>query len=145
YHEGSPGHHMQLSIALESTTLPLFRRHVWYSAYGEGWALYAERVAGEMGLYDNPYNDFGRLSAEIFRAIRLVVDTGMLARGWSEERAVEYMMANSPIPEPSARSEIRRYLVWPGQAVSYKIGMQKLLELRESARRQLGEDFDIRG
>lgn len=145
YHEGSPGHHMQLSIALESTTLPLFRRHVWYSAYGEGWALYAERVAGEMGVYDNPYYDFGRLSAEIFRAIRLVVDTGMHARGWSEERAVQYMLDNSPIPEPSVRSEIQRYLVWPGQAVSYKIGMQKILELRETARRELGENFDIRG
>jgi uncharacterized protein (DUF885 family) len=145
YHEGSPGHHMQVSIALEREDLPLFRTNVWYSAYGEGWALYAERLAWEMGLYDNAYYDFGRLGAEIFRAIRLVVDTGLHARGWSQERAVRYMLANSAMPEAAARSEIQRYLVWPGQATSYKIGMLKLLELRERASEILGEDFDIRG
>lgn len=144
YHEGNPGHHMQSSIALEREDLPLFRTNVWYSAYGEGWALYAERLAWEMGVYDNPYYDFGRLGAEIFRAIRLVVDTGMHARGWSEERAVQYMLENSAIPETSVRSEIHRYLVWPGQATSYKVGMLKLLELRERAREALGEEFDIR-
>lgn len=144
YHEGNPGHHMQSSIALERTDLPLFRTNVWYSAYGEGWALYAERLAREMGVYDNPYYDFGRLGAEIFRAIRLVVDTGMHARGWSEEQAVQYMLDNSAIPETSVRSEIQRYLVWPGQATSYKVGMQKILELRERAKSALGESFDIR-
>ncbi len=144
YHEGNPGHHMQSSIALERSDLPLFRTHVWYSAYGEGWALYSELLAWEMGVYDNPYYDFGRLGAEIFRAIRLVVDTGMHAKGWTEEEAVEYMMANSAIPETSVRSEIQRYLVWPGQATSYKIGMLKLLELREHAKAGMGDSFDIR-
>ncbi|MBN7798064.1 DUF885 domain-containing protein [Parahaliea mediterranea] len=144
YHEGDPGHHMQGSIALEREDLPLFRTNVWYSAYGEGWALYSELLAWEMGVYDNPYYDFGRLGAEIFRAIRLVVDTGMHAKGWSEERAVRYMLDNSAIPEASVRSEIQRYLVWPGQATSYKVGMLKILELRERAREALGDDFDIR-
>ncbi len=144
YHEGSPGHHMQLSIALENRALPLFRTREWYSAYGEGWALYAEYLAWEMGLFDNPYYDFGRLGAEMFRAIRLVVDTGLHAKGWSEEQAVQYMLDNSAIPETSVRSEIRRYLVWPGQATSYKVGMLKILELRERASRALGDDFDIR-
>lgn len=144
YHEGNPGHHMQSSIALERDDLPLFRTNVWYSAYGEGWALYSELLAWEMGVYDNPYYNFGRLGAEIFRAIRLVVDTGMHAKGWSEERAVQYMLDNSAIPEASVRSEIQRYLVWPGQATSYKVGMLKILELRERAREALGDDFDIR-
>ncbi len=144
YHEGNPGHHMQSSIALERSDLPLFRTHVWYSAYGEGWALYSELLAWEMGVYDNLYYDFGRLGAEIFRAIRLVVDTGMHAMGWTEEEAVAYMMANSAIPETSVRSEIQRYLVWPGQATSYKVGMLKILELRERAKAEMGDDFDIR-
>lgn len=145
YHEGNPGHHMQSSIALERTDLPLFRTNVWYSAYGEGWALYAEQLAWEMGVYDDPYYNFGRLGAEIFRAIRLVVDTGLHARGWTEQQAIDYMLANSAIPETAVRSEIRRYLVWPGQATSYKIGMLKLLELRQRAQDSLGDDFDIRG
>ncbi|GAB3271671.1 DUF885 domain-containing protein [Parahaliea aestuarii] len=144
YHEGNPGHHMQSSIALERSDLPLFRSDVWYSAYGEGWALYSELLAWEMGVYDNPYYNFGRLGAEIFRAIRLVVDTGMHAKGWSEEQAVQYMLENSAIPETSVRSEIQRYLVWPGQATSYKVGMLKILELRERARAALGDKFDIR-
>lgn len=145
YHEGLPGHHMQIALSLENQSLPAFRRNVWYSAYGEGWALYSELLAAEMGVYDDPYNDFGRLAGEIFRAIRLVVDTGLHAKGWSQEQAVQYMLENSPIPEAKARSEIERYLVWPGQALSYKIGMNHILELREQARAALGEDFDIRG
>jgi acyl-homoserine-lactone acylase len=145
YHEGNPGHHMQVAIALEREDLPLFRNNVWYSGYGEGWALYAEQVAAEMGVYDNPYYDFGRLTAEIFRAIRLVVDTGIHAFDWSEEQAVQYMLDNSAIPEGSVREEIRRYIVLPGQATSYKIGMLKILELRAYAQAMLGEDFDIRG
>lgn len=145
YHEGLPGHHMQVALSLENQELPAFRRNVWYSAYGEGWALYSELLAAEMGVYDNPYNDFGRLAGEIFRAIRLVVDTGLHAKGWSQEQAVQYMLDNSPIPESKARSEIERYLVWPGQALSYKIGMEHILALRQEARAALGEDFDIRG
>jgi uncharacterized protein (DUF885 family) len=145
YHEGNPGHHMQISIAQENDALPEFRRHLWASAYGEGWALYAEQVAAEMGLVTDPYNEFGRLTAEIFRAIRLVVDSGLHHYGWSEEEAVEYMLANSALPEAKVRSEIRRYIAWPGQATSYKVGMLRLLALRESARDVLGDDFDIRG
>jgi uncharacterized protein (DUF885 family) len=144
YHEGNPGHHMQIAIALEHENLPWFRRNEWYSAYGEGWALYAERVAAELGLFEDPYYDFGRLNSELFRAIRLVVDTGLHSKGWSQERAVQYMLDNSAFPEGMVRSEIRRYLVWPGQATSYKIGMLKLLELRERARAALGKAFDLR-
>ncbi|WP_116364295.1 DUF885 domain-containing protein [Parahaliea mediterranea] len=144
YHEGNPGHHMQSSIALERSDLPLFRSDVWYSAYGEGWALYSELLAYEMGVYDNPYYNFGRLGAEIFRAIRLVVDTGMHAKGWSEEQAVQYMLDNSAMPETAVRSEIQRYLAWPGQATSYKVGMLKILQLRERAKAALGDKFDIR-
>ncbi|MFN2329858.1 MAG: DUF885 family protein [Chromatocurvus sp.] len=145
YHEGNPGHHLQISIAQENQRLPQFRRNTWYSAYGEGWALYAEQVAAEMGLLTNPYNDFGRLTAELFRAIRLVVDTGLHHLGWSEEQAVQYMLENSALSEGKVRSEIRRYIAWPGQATSYKVGMLKILELRQQAQATLGERFDIRG
>ncbi len=145
YHEGSPGHHMQLSIAKELTEIPAFRNDIGYSAFNEGWALYSEFLAREMGAFDDPYNDFGRLVAEIWRAIRLVVDTGLHARGWSEEQAVQYMLANSAIPEVTVRSEIQRYFAWPGQATSYKVGMLKILALREDARQRIGDKFDIRG
>ncbi|HKK22183.1 MAG TPA: DUF885 domain-containing protein [Pseudohaliea sp.] len=145
YHEGNPGHHMQIAIAREREALPRFRRNEWYSAYGEGWALYAEQVAAELGLFEDPYYDFGRLNSELFRAIRLVVDTGLHSKGWSQERAVQYMLDNSAIPESKVRSEIRRYLVWPGQATSYKVGMLELLALREHARSALGDAFDQRG
>ena len=146
YHEGNPGHHMQVSIAQELEGVPKFRSQGGFiSAYGEGWALYSELLAKEMGAYDDPYSDFGRLTTEMWRAIRLVVDTGLHAKGWSEEEAVEYFLANSPIPETAVRSEVRRYLVMPGQATSYKIGMLKILELRAKAESELGEDFDIRG
>lgn len=144
YHEGNPGHHMQSSIAMENRDLPLFRRTVWYSAYGEGWALYSEQLAYEMGVYDNVYYNFGRLVGEIFRAARLVVDTGIHAKGWTQEQAVDYMMANSSIPETSVRSEIQRYIALPAQATSYKVGMLKIQELRERARNQMGDKFDIR-
>ncbi|WP_262500834.1 DUF885 domain-containing protein [Pseudohalioglobus sediminis] len=145
YHEGSPGHHMQLSIAKELTGVPRFRTNVTYSAYTEGWALYSEYLAREMGAFEDPYNDFGRLVAEIWRAIRLVVDTGLHAKGWTEEQAVQYMLDNSAIPEAAVRSEIRRYLVAPGQATSYKVGMLKIQSLRARAEAELGDDFDIRG
>ncbi|WP_231099577.1 DUF885 domain-containing protein [Pseudoalteromonas luteoviolacea] len=145
YHEGNPGHHMQLSIAQELEGIPEFRTKAHFTAYSEGWGLYSELLAKEMGFYKDPYSDFGRLSNEMWRAVRLVVDTGIHAEGWSEEKSVSYFMSNVPINETSARSEIRRYMIMPGQATSYKIGMIKILELREHAKRQLGNKFDIRG
>ena len=144
YHEGVPGHHLQISIAQELEDLPMFRKHSFYTAYTEGWALYSEALGGEMGFYEDPYSEFGRLSAEMWRAIRLVVDTGLHAERWTEEEAVQYFMANSPQPEGAVRSEIERYLTMPGQAVAYKIGMMKIRDLRERARASLGAAFDIR-
>ncbi len=146
YHEGLPGHHMQISIAQELEGIPTFRTQAGFGAYSEGWGLYSEFLATEMpGSYDDPYSDFGRLGSEIWRAIRLVVDTGLHAKGWSEEEAVQYFKANAAAPETQIRSEIQRYLVLPGQATSYKIGMLKILELRAKARAELGDVFDIRG
>jgi uncharacterized protein (DUF885 family) len=145
YHEGIPGHHMQISIAQELTGVPMFRTQAGYTAYTEGWGLYAERLAKEMGAYEDPYSDFGRLGAEIWRAIRLVVDTGLHSKGWTEQQAVEYFLANGSTSEGQVRAEIRRYIVTPGQATAYKIGMLKILELRERARAALGDRFDIRG
>jgi uncharacterized protein (DUF885 family) len=145
YHEGLPGHHMQISIAQELTSVPTFRRQAGFTAYSEGWGLYAEWLAVEMpGTYQSPYSRFGRLGSEIWRAIRLVVDTGLHAKGWSEEQAVQYFLANSATTEAQARSEIRRYLVLPGQATSYKIGMLKIQELRRKAEAALGPGFDVR-
>ena len=146
YHEGIPGHHMQISIAQELEGVPTFQRQFGLSAYAEGWALYAEKLAKEMpGTYADPYAEFGRLSSEIFRAIRLVVDTGLHSKGWTEQQAIAFFEQNSPEPLGSVRSEVQRYLVWPGQATSYKIGMLKIEELRAGAERELGGDFDIRG
>jgi uncharacterized protein (DUF885 family) len=145
YHEGLPGHHMQIAIAQELTGLPTFRTQASYNAYSEGWALYAELLAKEMGRYEDPYSDFGRLGSELWRAIRLVVDTGLHAKGWTEEQAVAYFLENSPTSEGQIRSEIRRYIVLPGQATSYKVGMLKILELRARAQAKLGSRFDIRG
>jgi len=146
YHEGLPGHHMQIAIAQELTGIPTFRTQTGFTAYVEGWALYSELLATEIpGTYPDPYSRFGRLGSEIWRAIRLVVDTGLHSKGWTEEQAVEYFLANAAITEPQALSETRRYIVWPGQATSYKIGMLKILELRAAAEEELGEDFDIRG
>ncbi|MEH6588002.1 MAG: DUF885 domain-containing protein [Halioglobus sp.] len=144
YHEGNPGHHMQLAIALENDALPLFRRNEGFSAYKEGWALYAELLGKELGGYADPYSDFGRLNSEIFRALRLVVDTGLHAKGWTQEKAVQYMLNNASLPEPKVRSEVRRYLANPGQATSYKMGMIQLQKMRARAERELGETFDIR-
>ena len=145
YHEGSPGHHMQISIAQELTDVPEFRTQAGFSVYSEGWALYSEKLSKEMGQFENPYMDFGRLTAEMWRAIRLVVDTGLHAKGWSQEQAVEYFFENSAIPEGAVRSEVRRYLTIPGQATSYKVGMLTIEELRRNAEDALGDDFDIRG
>ncbi|HEY7671305.1 MAG TPA: DUF885 domain-containing protein [Gammaproteobacteria bacterium] len=145
YHEGLPGHHMQISIAQELTGIPKFRTQLGVTAYAEGWGLYAEALAKEMGGYEDPYSDLGRLGNEIWRAVRLVVDTGMHAKGWTEEQAVAYFMANAPTSEGQIRSEIQRYLVTPGQATAYKVGMLKIQELRAKAERELGARFDIRG
>lgn len=145
YHEGNPGHHMQISIAQELESIPQFRTQLGFNAYVEGWALYSEILAKEMGGYENPYYDFGRLVNEIWRAIRLVVDTGLHHKGWDEKRAIAYMADNSSISEGAIKAEVRRYMVIPGQATGYKIGMIKIQELRAMAERELGDDFDIRG
>ncbi|WP_410212879.1 DUF885 domain-containing protein [Phenylobacterium sp.] len=145
YHEGWPGHHMQIMLAQEMTGLPAFRGQYGYGAYIEGWGLYVELLAKEAGFYTDPYSDFGRLGREIWRAIRLVVDTGIHAKGWSEEQALAFYTANSPQPLGKIRSEIRRYFVMPGQATSYKVGMVKILALREEARTALGPRFDLKG
>ena len=145
YHEGNPGHHMQISIAQELKDVPTFRTQAGFTAFSEGWGLYAEKLAKEMGAYKDPYSELGRLSSEIWRAIRLVVDTGIHARGWTEEQAVTYFTENSPSAAGAIRSEVQRYIVIPGQATAYKIGMQKILDLRERAQQALGDRFDIKG
>lgn len=145
YHEGNPGHHMQISIAQERTDIPQFRTQARFTVYSEGWALYSEKLAKEMGAFEDPYKLFGHLTAEMWRAIRLVVDTGLHAKGWTEEEAVAYFLENSAIPETAVRSEVRRYIVWPAQATAYKIGMLKIQELRAKAEAKLGDKFDIRG
>lgn len=145
YHEGIPGHHMQISIAQELTDIPKFRSRMVFASYLEGWALYAELLAKEMGAYKDPYSDFGRLTLETWRAIRMVVDTGIHAKGWTEEDAVRYMRENAPLTEGQIATEVRRYIVQPGVASTYKVGMRKILELREKAKQQLGSSFDIRG
>jgi uncharacterized protein (DUF885 family) len=144
YHEGVPGHHMQRSIQVELENVPLFRAAKGYTAYSEGWGLYAEYLGKEMGFYNDPYAEFGRLSGEIWRAVRLVVDTGIHAKGWTQEQAVNYALQNSARPEASVRSEIRRYFNNPAQATAYKIGMLKIQEVRAKAEAELGQDFDIR-
>ncbi|MDP4528716.1 DUF885 domain-containing protein [Alkalimonas delamerensis] len=144
YHEGNPGHHMQISIAQELEGIPRFRTQVNFTVYVEGWALYAELLAKEMGAYQDPYSDFGRLVTEIWRAVRLVVDTGLHAKGWTEEEAIAYFQQHTPIPLEAVRSEVRRYLVMPGQATSYKIGMIRIQQLRTQAEHALGDRFDIR-
>ena len=146
YHEGIPGHHMQISIAQELTGVPKFQTQQFYGAYTEGWGLYSERFAKEIpGTYQDPYSDFGRLSSELWRAIRLVVDTGLHSKGWTEDQAIAYFTENSPQNAETIRNEVRRYLVMPGQATSYKIGMNKILDLRAKAETELGDKFDIRG
>jgi uncharacterized protein (DUF885 family) len=146
YHEGLPGHHMQISIAQELTGVPQFRTQARSTAYSEGWGLYAEWLAKEMpGTYADPYSEYGRLASELWRAVRLVVDTGLHAKGWTEQQAVDYFSSNSATPEAAIRSEIQRYITWPGQATAYKIGMIRIQELRRRAEAELGERFDIRG
>ena len=144
YHEGAPGHHFQIARSLEQADLPMFRQFAYQGAYIEGWGLYAERLGKEVGLYQDPYSDLGRLSMEIYRAARLVVDTGIHAKRWSRDQAVAYYRANTLLSELDIQREINRYISNPGQATSYKIGQLKILELREKARTALGPRFDIR-
>jgi uncharacterized protein (DUF885 family) len=144
YHEAIPGHHFQLAIQQEQEDLPFFRRLIPFPAYTEGWGLYSERLAWEMGLLEDPYDNIGRLQAELFRAVRLVVDTGIHAMRWTREEAIEYMLTNTGMAESDVVAEIERYFVIPGQATAYKVGMIKLLELRDYAQRELGDRFDIR-
>jgi uncharacterized protein (DUF885 family) len=146
YHEGIPGHHMQVAISQELEGVPNFQKFGGgYSAYGEGWALYTEYLAKEMGGFQDPYSDYGRLVAELWRAVRLVVDTGIHAKKWDRQQAIDYFTGNTPMDVDGATREIDRYIGWPGQATSYKIGMMKILELREAAKKQMGSRFDIKG
>ena len=145
YHEGIPGHHMQLSVQQQLTGLPKFRLHsLGFNAYIEGWALYAEELGKEAGFYQDPVSDFGRLSSELFRAVRLVVDTGIHSKGWTRDQVVDFFRKSASVDEPSIQSETDRYIAWPAQALSYKLGQLKFRELRERARKELGPKFDIR-
>jgi uncharacterized protein (DUF885 family) len=144
YHEGIPGHHLQLSVAQELTGLPEFRKYSYYTAYTEGWGLYSERLGKDVGFYQDPYSDYGRLEADIWRAIRLVVDTGVHSQHWTRQQMVDYFHEHSSIDEPSVQAEVDRYIAWPGQALGYKMGQLKLLELRDRAKTALGPKFDIR-
>src|SRR5580700_2916325 len=145
YHEGIPGHHMQLSVQQQLTGLPRFRLHsLGFNAYIEGWALYAEQLGKEVGFYEDPVSDYGRLSSELFRAVRLVVDTGIHSKGWTREQVVEFFRKSGAVDEPTIQSETDRYIAWPAQALSYKLGQLKFRELRERARKELGPQFDIR-
>lgn len=145
YHEGVPGHHMQISIAQELPSLPPFRQQAGYTAYVEGWALYSERLGKDIGFYQDPYSDYGRLSDELLRACRLVLDTGVHYKHWTRAQMIDYFRAHSSEDEPGIQAETDRYIAWPGQALGYKIGQLKILELRERAKQQLGVAFDIRG
>jgi len=145
YHEGIPGHHFQIAIQSELEGVPVFRTIGLFTAYVEGWALYSEQLAWELGLYDNdPFGNLGRLQAEMFRAVRLVVDTGIHYKKWTREEAIDYMVLNTGMTITEVTTEIERYIVWPGQACAYKIGMLKILELREKAKQELGNEFDLR-
>ena len=145
YHEGIPGHHMQRAIAQELEGIPEFQKYASFTAYTEGWGLYSEELAKDMGFYKDPYSDFGRLAMELWRACRLVVDTGIHAKQWSREQAIDYLIANTPNPKNDAVKAIERYIAMPGQATAYMIGKLKIMELRELAMTTLGEKFDIRG
>ncbi|AWL12399.1 Prolyl oligopeptidase [Saliniradius amylolyticus] len=145
YHEGIPGHHMQRAIAQELEGIPEFQKYVSFTAYTEGWGLYTEELAKDMGFYQDPYSDFGRLAMELWRACRLVVDTGIHDKKWSREKAIDYLIENTPNPKNDAVKAIERYIAMPGQATAYMIGKLKIMELRAWAKEQLGEDFDIRG
>ena len=144
YHEGFPGHHLQSALQTEMGELPAFRRFGGFTAYTEGWGLYTEELPKEMGFYQDPYSDFGRLGMELWRACRLVVDTGIHSKRWSREEAIQYLTENTPNPAGDIRKAIERYIVMPGQATAYTIGKLKIIELRDMAREELGEAFDYR-
>jgi uncharacterized protein (DUF885 family) len=144
YHEGIPGHHLQISIAQELTGLPEFRKQEYFTAYTEGWGLYSERLGKDLGLYQDPYSDYGRLQADIWRAIRLVVDTGVHSQHWTRQQMVDYFHQHSSIDESDIQAEVDRYIAWPGQALGYKMGQLKILELREKAKTALGPKFDLK-
>jgi uncharacterized protein (DUF885 family) len=143
-HEAAPGHHFQIAIQQELTELPRFRRFNGYVAYSEGWALYAESIGKELGLFTDPYQWYGRLSDEMLRAMRLVVDTGLHSKGWTREQAIKYMLDNSSMAESDVVAEVERYIVWPGQALGYKLGQLRITELRARAQAELGDAFDVR-
>ena len=143
-HEAVPGHHLQGALARELENVPAFRLDLYPHAFGEGWGLYSEKLGKEMGLYKTPYEEFGRLTYEMWRACRLVVDTGMHAKNWTRQQALDYLGENTALSLHEVRTEIDRYIAWPGQALAYKMGELKILELRERARQALGEKFDIR-
>jgi len=144
YHEGIPGHHMQIAIAQELDSIPEFRKFSFYTAYVEGWGLYSEYIPKEIGFYKDPYSDFGRLAMELWRSCRLVVDTGIHAKKWTRQEGIDYYRENTPAAESACVKMVERHIVMPGQATAYKIGMNKILELREKAKTELGEEFDIR-
>jgi uncharacterized protein (DUF885 family) len=144
YHEGVPGHHLQISIAHELDGLPTFRKHEGYTAFEEGWALYSERLGKEVGFYQDPYSDYGRLEADMWRAIRLVVDTGVHNQHWTRQQMVDYFHDHSAMDETTIQTEVDRYIGWPGQALAYKIGQLKILELRDRAKVALGANFELR-
>jgi uncharacterized protein (DUF885 family) len=144
YHEGIPGHHMQIAIQQELEGIPKFRRFGRYTAYSEGWGLYTEKLPKEIGLYKDPYSDFGRLAMELWRAVRLVVDTGIHDKKWTREEGIDFYVTNTPNAKSDAVKMVERHIVMPSQATAYKIGMNKILELREKAKSELGDKFDIR-
>ena len=144
YHEGLPGHHLQISIAQELDSVPTFRKFESYTAYTEGWGLYSERLGKDVGLYQDPYSDYGRLEGDIWRAIRLVVDTGVHSQHWTREQMVQYFHDHSNVDDTNVQSEVDRYISWPSQALAYKVGQLKILELRDRAKKALGDKFDLR-
>jgi uncharacterized protein (DUF885 family) len=143
-HESVPGHHLQISLAQELEDVPEFRRHIGYSAFVEGWALYGESLGEDLGMYKDPYSKFGQLSYEMWRSVRLVVDTGMHSKGWTRQQAIDYFRENTGKTDQDITVEVDRYIVWPGQALAYKLGQLKIRELRTQAEKELGTRFSVR-